>query len=169
MWWIYIFILKKKTLREVWLENSDWGKRDADNPNEIDTGMVLGPDADKCKPIRAWRFWHPKGRYIISTWELCPVISTKIESTAEPTVLWKPWGKGSVFQTFSLLKRDPKLHMCFNHLNTVTQNLFFKITGLWFLTLSSVESEKGGGRSPITKSEQQLPQKEYAVFNITGH
>src|SRR3712207_7905177 len=28
---------------------------DTDNPDEMNSGMVVGSDADKCKPIRAWR------------------------------------------------------------------------------------------------------------------
>ena len=40
---------------------------DADNPNERNSGVALGSDADKHKLVRAWRFWHPEGRYIIST------------------------------------------------------------------------------------------------------
>lgn len=40
---------------------------DANNPNKMNTGIVLESDAGKCKAIRAGAFWHPTGRCIIST------------------------------------------------------------------------------------------------------
>lgn len=35
---------------------------DTDNPDEMNSGMVVGSDADKCKPIRAWSFLASQGQ-----------------------------------------------------------------------------------------------------------
>lgn len=93
----FIFNVSLFVHREKGLEGSLMGESavegrhpgDADNERNKTQmkwilGMVLGSTADKGNQSGLGAIWHLRGRWTISTWELCAAISMRLELTAEP-------------------------------------------------------------------------------------